>query len=322
MADRSHNESARMAVLFAVVAYGAVGGMMDWWPIDWLNLAQHRVVGSYSSQLSAIVFIAAAALGQTLLWSAIEDFVTRRMAARDMAAGTVAVPRPPSKVFTQPLSHGQQFVRWSLGTVLVIWVVAAAAFFWFDTQQRRDNTADYAALGLEPSAPLHVSVGDHVSVQGVVLAGRTVSFMSDSRSDTPAYILIPVVPHAWRAGEAVRVLLRLRAPSTLPGFRPAAARQPWMLPERVLGRVQGSAPLIARTEFEKMGVSLTPDNQVLEVMPSQGGKPVLLTVDYLERVLWGAGLGSVVMPIMFGGAFFIVRRRERADSAHRAQTRR
>jgi hypothetical protein len=82
-----------------------------------------------------------------------------------------------------------------------------------------------------------------------------------------------------------------------------------MLPERVLGRVQGNAPLIARTEFEKMGVLLTPDNQVLEVIPSHGGKPVQLAVDYLERVLWVAGLGSVVVSLMFGGVLFIVRRR-------------
>jgi hypothetical protein len=307
-------------VFVAVIVYGVVGGMMDWWPIDWLNLAQHRVVGSYSSKLSAMVFILVAALGQALLWSAIEDFVTRRIAARDGAAETLAVPRPPSQADAQTVSQGQLLVRLALGAVLVIWVVAAGAFFWFDTQQTRDNTADYAPLDLESSAPLHLSVGDHKSVQGLVLAGRVVSFMSDSRSETPAYVLIPVVPQGWRTGEAARVLLRLDAPSALPGFRPAAARQPWMLPERVLGRVQGNSPLIARTEFEKMGVLLAPDNQVLEVIPSQGGKPTQLTVDYLERVLWGAGLGSVVMSLMFGGAFLIVRRRERAELARRART--
>jgi hypothetical protein len=302
-------ESTRIAVLLAVIVYGSVGAMRDWWPIDWLNLAQHRVVGSYSSELSAIVFIVIAALGQTLLWSAIADFVTRRIAARDGSAGTIAVPRAPSHTVSQPLAQSQLLVRMAIGTVLAIWVVAAAVFFWFDSQQRNDNAANYAPLGLEPTAPVHLSPGDHVSVQGLVLANRVVTFKSDSSSERPAHFLIPVVPQGWRAGEAARVLLRLDSPSALPGFQPALARAPWMLPERVLGRVQGNAPLIARTEFEKMGVLLTPDNQVLEVIPSHGGKPVQLAVDYLERVLWVAGLGSVVVSLMFGGVLFIVRRR-------------
>jgi hypothetical protein len=302
-------ESAWVAVLLAVIVYGAVGAMMDWWPINWLNLAQHRVVGSYSSELSAIVFIVIAALGQALLWSAIENFVTRRIAAREGTAGPTTVARAPSLALSRPLAQSQLLVRMALGTVLAIWVAAAGVFFWFDSQQRSNNTADYAPLGLEPSAPLHLSPGDHVSVQGLVLASRVVTFKSDSSSERPAHFLIPVVPQGWRAGEAARVLLRLDSPSALPGFQPAVARVPWMLPERVLGRVQGNAPLIARTEFEKMGVLLTPDNQVLEVIPSQGDKPIQRDVDYLERVLWVAGLGSVVVSLMFGGVFFIVRRR-------------
>jgi hypothetical protein len=200
-------------------------------------------------------------------------------------------------------------IRAALRTVVAIWVVAAIVYFWFDAQQRSDNAADYAPLRLEPSDTLHLSLGDHVSVQGLVLAGRAVTFMSDSGSDHPSYLLIPVVPQGWRPGEAARVLLRLDSPSVLPGFQPTAAQVPWMLPERVLGRLQGNAPLIARTEFEKMGVLLTPDNQVLEVIPSQGGKPVHLTVDYLELALWGAGLGSAAIVVMFGGAFFMARRR-------------
>jgi hypothetical protein len=302
-------ESARISILLAIIVYGAVGAMLDWWPIDWLNLVQHRVGGSYSSKLSAIVFIAVASLGQALLWNAIVDFVTRQIAAREGSAGTISAPYAPSLAPGRPLTQSQLLVRMAFGTVLAIWVAAAAVFFWFDARQRSDNAADYATLGLEPSAPLHLSLGDHMSVQGLVLASRVVTFMSDSRSERPAYFLVPVVPQGWRAGEAVRVLLRVDSPSALPGFRPAAARVPWMLPERVLGRVQGNAPLIARTEFERMGVVLTPDNQVLEVIASQGGKPVPLAVDYLERVLWGAGLGSVFVLLMFGGAFFIVRRR-------------
>jgi hypothetical protein len=305
-------ESTRIAVLLVVLAYGAVGGMLEWWPIDGLNLAQYRAVGWYSSKLSTIVFIAVVALGQTLLWSALGDFVTRRLAARAGATGAIAVPPSPPRTHRRPLARSQLHARWALATVLAIWVAAAAVYFWLDSQQRSDNTAQYAQLGLESSPPVRLAPGDHVSVQGLVLASRALSFVSDSRSERPAYFLIPVVPPGWRAGEAARVLLRLDSPSALPGFRPAAARLPWMLPESVLGRVRGHAPLTAQTEFEKMDILLAPDNQVLEVVPSQGGKPVQRNINHLEWVLWGAGIASVLMVLMFVGAFLIAHRRERA----------
>jgi hypothetical protein len=50
-------------------------------------------------------------------------------------------------------------------------------------------------------------------------------------------------------------------------------------------RVRGSAPLIARKEFKDMNVPLTQDNQVLEVIASQGGRPVQRNVDYFDPIL-------------------------------------
>jgi hypothetical protein len=146
----------------------------------------------------------------------------------------------------------------------------------------------------------------------MVLASRAVTFRSASGSDNPDYVLIPLVPRDWRSGDSVRVLLQVDARSTLPGYLPMSPNRPWMLPELVLGRVRGNAPLIARKEFKDMNVPLTRDNQVLEVIASQGGKPVQRNVDYFEPILWMAGIGSLAIAIMFGAAAVIWRRRERA----------
>jgi hypothetical protein len=96
-----------------------------------------------------------------------------------------------------------------------------------------------------------------------------------------------------------------------------------MLPERVLGRVQRqSRSLIVQSQFKKMGVLLTPDYKVLEVIPSQGGKPVQRSEDYLEIALWGAGAGSVFVLLMIVPAYFIARHRERAETARQAEAER
>jgi hypothetical protein len=314
MAAEQRLESARLKVLSALLVYSVVASVMEWWPIDWLNLAQHQLVGSFSVPLSGIVFATVAAVGQTLLWSATADFVTRRIAARDDPTDKIAPPSSPSRALGRPLAQSQLLARLTLGIVSAVWIGAAAVFIWFDTRQRSDNTADYVALDLESPAPLHLSLGDHVSVQGLVLAGRTVTSTATARHSSPTEsVLVPVVPRGWRAGEPARLILHVHSASALPGFLPTDPHRRWTLPEPVLGRVQGSTSLIVQSQFKKAGVLLTPDYKVVEVIRSQGGEPVQLTVDYLERALWGAGLGSVFVSLMTGPAYFVWRRRERAE---------
>jgi len=209
-----------------------------------------------------------------------------------------------------------------IGTVVVIWIAAAAAFFWYDTQQRNDNQAVYVPFRVGGDASAHVGLGDHVSVDGMVLASRIVTYRSDSNSSSPSYYLIPVVTEGWRPGEATHVLLQVHHPSVLAGYQPMTARRPWILPELVLGRVGTSASVIAGKEFERLGVPLAPDYQLLDVVPSHDGKPVQSHVDYLERVLWFAGVGSVAMTFVFVASFFIVRRRERVEVERRPAVRR
>jgi hypothetical protein len=313
-------ESARVKVLFALLLYSVVASVMEWWPIDWLNLAQHHLVGSFSLPLSAIVCAIVAVLGQALLWSAAEDFVTRRIAVRDDATGTSAPANSPPRALSRPLTQSQLLVRLTVGTVLLVWIGAAAGFIWFDTQQRNDNTANYVALDLESPAPVHLSLGDHVSVQGIVLAGRTVTSTFTVRHSSPTgAVLIPVVPRGWRVGDAARVILQLHSASELPGFRSTDPHVRWTLPEPVLGRVQGSTSLIVQSQFRKIGVLLTRDYILVEVIHSQGGKPVQLAVDYLERFLWGAGVGSVFVSLLTGPSYFLSRRRERAELARHAE---
>jgi hypothetical protein len=312
------------AVLYALILYCGVATVMEWWPIDWLTFAQHQLFGSFNVPLSGVVVFLVVLAIQSQLWDAIVGFVTRRIAARDAATDTIVAPSPPSWAPSQTLSESQLAGRWIVGIVSAIWIGAAAASFWFDSRQRSDNTADYVALDIESPAPLPLSLGDHVSVQGIVLPGRSVTSASTPRHSRPSVsVLIPVVPRGWRAGEASRLILHLHSASDLPGFRPTDPDRRWMLPERVLGRVQRqSRSLIVQSQFKKMGVLLTPDYKVLEVIPSQGGKPVQRSEDYLEIALWGAGAGSVFVLLMIVPAYFIARHRERAETARQAEAER
>ena len=328
VADRRF-ESSRVAVMLALVAYGGVGVFAEWWPIGWLNLAQQSLAGSYSVKLSVLGFVTIAVVVQALAWAAVQGIVTRRIAAADIAAGRLPASAGASagtfasatvgRVVAKPaMSQSRLLVRMGVGTVVVIWIAAAAAFFWFDTQQRRDNEAVYVPFRVGGDESARVAMGDHVSIEGEVLASRVVTHRTDSNSVSPSFYVIPVVPLGWRPGEATHVLLQVEHPSTLPGYGPSTPQRPWILPEMVLGRVGTGASVIAGKEFENMGVPLAPDYKLLEVVPSQAGKPIQSHVDYLERVLWFAGVGSIVMAFVYVASFFIVRRRERIELARKA----
>lgn len=301
-------DSAWIGLLLGLLVYGLYAALFsESWPINWLNLAQQSIFGAYSLKASLLLYILAATLIAALMWAGLERVVARHQGVVDSdTRGRVVVPQARGQV----VSQAGIWLQVGGGFLAVLWLAGFASFAWFDRQQREDNSAQYRELRLEAAAD--VIAGEHRAVQGWLLANRSLTKKSGSTASARVeYSLFALVAENWRPNEAARLVIKVDQLRQLPGYSESLVIGPWRLTEPLLVRVGGALPLTATSAFEKIGVRIAPDHHVLHIVASRDGKPIQNATDYFQYMLWGCGIGSALIVILFAYAVWIARRRER-----------
>jgi hypothetical protein len=289
------------SVVLLLLAYGFYAAFTEAWPIGWINLAQQSVFGAYSIKGSFLIFIC----GALLLAALLADVFARVTAHRTSATYQPGTPLPMRAKLG---SQAKLLLQVGIGFVAVLWIGGFVASAWFDQRQSADNSAVYRALSLDDGADFTAAEGDHLAVRGNVLTDRTVAHRTGSGSSgRDEYWLLPLVPSNWRAGQPVRLIVKVDYVAQLTGLAAGASveRQP------LLARVGTALPVTAVSQFDKIGVLLAPGHRVLHVIASSDGKPIRQPTDYFQRMIWICGVGTVLMLVLFASSAWVVHRRER-----------
>ncbi len=302
-------ESVWTIVVLGVLVYGFYAAFTEAWPMGLINLAQQSVFGAYSVKVSLLIFIAGA-----LLLAALVSALLVRITARDGSTGVLGnvarnVPAKQLPMRAQNRSQARLLLQVGAGFVAALWLGGGfGAFFWVDRQQHGDNVAEYRALLLDESADVTVAEGEHLTIRGTLLNDRAVVHRSGlGPSARNSYFLLPIVPSSWKAGQPVRLIIKVDSPAQLAGYD-AGMRGAQL---QLLVRVAAAVPVTTASQFEKIGVPLAPDHHMVHVIASNEGKPVRQDKDYFQHVLLICGVGTALMILLFASSAWIVHRRER-----------
>jgi hypothetical protein len=166
--------------------------------------------------------------------------------------------------------------------------------------QRMQTPPSRAALVLSNGAEL-APVADLVMVTGLARTDMIVGYQETIAGSTSHWRFVPLVAQGWRAGEAVRFVLRTNQTAWMPPPGMAGSPLPRMLqhdtpPFRMTTEPSvlrhHALPGIVRTEYEKAHVSLDPSLVVVEQSASEVYAPYWMTA---------AGGGIAGVCLLLGG---------------------
>ncbi|MCE9658984.1 MAG: hypothetical protein K8R60_10525 [Burkholderiales bacterium] len=285
---------ARVVLIGGYLAVCIYAAVTETGPIGWINYAQQSVFGAYSQKMTMLIALVASVVVVGPLWWAI-DSLARRMGLSEGLPTAAEISGANAPVTNRGLLLS------SLVAIPVIWIGGYAIWWAIEHQHREDASARYEPLELARGAPVALPANGYVSVHGRLLWQRTVAFTKGSGS-TPEYTLVPLVAKDWRDGEPVPFVTRVDNSNRYLAER--SSRSGSVL----LGRTDGAVAVPAAQEFRKMGLPIDAATQLLRLIPSENGAPVVRDTAASDRQIYvWLALGCSVFYVFMMGIMILVR---------------
>lgn len=284
-------------VVLAGIAYFAYALATETGLVGWLNWGQQQLTGSYSLKVSAAVLTLVMTIGGAVLWgiaSALGWLQPDPQADR-VVFGTTAPGAPP-----QPMSAGMLFGV-GLALAAVAWAIGLGWYAWSGWQQRSDQQASYEPMILRDGEAPQRPAGRHLALQGRLLGDHVLTHAKGSGSTKREdYHLVPIASPGWVAGQPAPYVVKVDRLEALRDYAEASRRGGGA---PLLVRLDGTPPVPAVQQWEKSGVPLAPGAQLLAVVPSADGRPLVRDRPehdwWIVLILCGgiSAILAIVMPV-------------------------
>ncbi len=314
--------SGRDVVFLLIVVgaggYGFYGSMTETGLGGWLNYVQQAIFGEYlvkASVILAVGLVGVLAVLAEFAWNRVSgsrNGFEQSIAYRFLfgARAPAATPPAPQRPANTPVSQGRMLLQTTAILVVATWTIGFAIYWWYETEQREDASAQYDPIDLSDGAPMHRPPGSHIALRGGVPLDIALVHQTGTRdSAREDYQLVPIASRGWVKGQPVAFVVKTKDRSELQDLIPRpSARGNQATTGILMARIDGPVPGPVTLEFKKIGVPLGDPNYLLRPVKTRDGKVVTESIeDAFMFFLAFCGIISAVTCAITGGAWIMIR---------------